>query len=155
LFFNSYSEDAETTSKNLNELYKEHQLLKKTAAKQERYIAELEKQIGLLQKTLELVDKNKPQFIVKPHKVSKDMGSIPMDHPFIIPVGEETIVPIYPDRWIPVDERLPEETGNVIAYSASGWVGTILYAGAGRFEDCGVWAPITHWMPLPEAPKGE
>ena len=41
---------------NLTDLYKECELLKATSAKQDRYIAELEKQLELLQKTLNLID---------------------------------------------------------------------------------------------------
>lgn len=58
MFFQKYVEDYDKTTEEAKALYEEHQLLKDTSAKQERYIAELEKQIGLLQKTLDLVDKN-------------------------------------------------------------------------------------------------
>ena len=57
-------------------------------------------------------------------------------------------------EWIPVTERLPEPLTQVLSY------------GHGCFEvnmvDGGVWDneyyseySVTHWMPLPEAPKGE
>lgn len=59
--------------------------------------------------------------------------------------------------WISVDDRLPKEKQDVLAYR-------------GRIQDCvtvtslgedwmyvtGEWVPegwITHWMPLPEPPK--
>ena len=58
VFFQKYVEDYDKTTEEAKALYEEHQLLKGTSAKQERYIAELEKQICLLQKTLDLVDKN-------------------------------------------------------------------------------------------------
>ena len=62
VFFQRYVEDAEDRSKEFEKLYDEHQLLKNTSSKQERYIAELEKQIHILQKTLDLVDKNIKHF---------------------------------------------------------------------------------------------
>ncbi len=57
-YLNKYAEDNDRNYTHLQELYKDHELLKETSAKQDRYIAELEKQLHLLQKTLELVDKN-------------------------------------------------------------------------------------------------
>ena len=53
-------------------------------------------------------------------------------------------------RWIPVTERLPENGERVLVYS--------LYWGVredlrfmGKFER----SDVTHWMPLPQAPKEE
>ena len=57
-FLNAYAEDNDKHWDDLQDLHKEHDLLKETYAKQERYIAEIEKQLCLLQKTLELVDRN-------------------------------------------------------------------------------------------------
>lgn len=58
MFLDTYVKDSNQKADALNELYKEHELLKATSAKQDRYIAELEKQLSLLQKTLDLIDKN-------------------------------------------------------------------------------------------------
>ena len=57
-------------------------------------------------------------------------------------------------RWIPVEERLPEEKQRVIVRcervgTSAGWIlwgnwMTDIGPGAGK---------VTHWMPLPKAPK--
>lgn len=59
-------------------------------------------------------------------------------------------------RWIPVEERLPEEKQRVIVRcervgTSVGWIlwgnwMTDIGPGAGK---------VTHWMPLPSAPKEE
>ena len=59
-------------------------------------------------------------------------------------------------KWIPVTERLPEPLMDVIAYdSTANWV-TFCYMSYQR-EWVGVRMnnKVTHWMPLPEPPKGE
>ena len=59
-------------------------------------------------------------------------------------------------KWIPVTERLPEKLQKVLTVSDTGYIDV----------DCvdkfGVWigdlvrfCKVTHWMPLPEPPKGE
>lgn len=60
-------------------------------------------------------------------------------------------------KWIPVTERLPEPYTNVLSYAGYG----TLYEVDG-VDEKGNWVssyiseyPVTHWMPLPEAPKGE
>lgn len=57
-FFQEEHDDYEMALKQYDDLRNDYQLLKDTSAKQERYIAELEKQLILLQKTLDLIDKN-------------------------------------------------------------------------------------------------
>ena len=162
-FFQGYVEDYDKSTKKLETLYEEHKLLQATSSKQERYIAELEKQIGLLQKTLDLVDKNKPRFILQNRKPSQDEFFDSLNSAAIIPTGETSIVPIYPDRWIPVSERLPEEYEPVLVYnpnvdhgktvmeatrSDNGWKTEFDFEAYENNE-------ITHWMPLPEPPEGE
>jgi hypothetical protein len=64
-------------------------------------------------------------------------------------------------EWISVDERLPKESEVVLAYSEKfGIIQRIYtsYKGEIRWWSDGCWSStkqlgITHWMPLPEAPK--
>jgi hypothetical protein len=58
VLFDTYVKDSDKKADANYELYKEHEILKETSAKQDRYIAALEKQLILLQKTLDLVDRN-------------------------------------------------------------------------------------------------
>lgn len=55
-------------------------------------------------------------------------------------------------RWIPVTERLPEESGEYLVA-----IGSMLYF-SWFYKNDGVWsfmnADITAWMPLPEPYKG-
>lgn len=59
--------------------------------------------------------------------------------------------------WISVEERLPEECTHVIVHDEDGTVGEAFHSISDHFE----WvanekiAFVTHWMPLPEPPKGE
>ena len=69
-------------------------------------------------------------------------------------------------KWIPVTERLPEEWTNVLVYSGGNY-DVLMYRPNRRStlcfmyqDECGHWTEkhspsVTHWMPLPEAPKGE
>lgn len=55
-------------------------------------------------------------------------------------------------KWISVDERLPNDSMTVITCNAKGEVDADYYGYYGLgFSD----KTVTHWMPLPEAPKGE
>ena len=70
-------------------------------------------------------------------------------------------------QWIPVTERLPDSMANrVLACDKSGRVffthyedyrGVDLWYDLSTFSDRSVEEAydVTHWMPLPEAPKGE
>ena len=64
-------------------------------------------------------------------------------------------------EWISVEERLPEDDSDVIAYLRTGEEGRIFPANyaKGVWFDCifnkRVTETTTHWMPLPEPPKGE
>ena len=64
-------------------------------------------------------------------------------------------------EWISVKDRLPEDDSDVLAYSRNGEEGRIYPANyaKGMWFDCIFTTPATdtttHWMPLPEPPKGE
>lgn len=58
-------------------------------------------------------------------------------------------------EWISVDERLPDKEGVYLVYTYKGYMKISKYSGWGiddeaSFDDFFV----THWMPLPEPPKG-
>jgi hypothetical protein len=62
-------------------------------------------------------------------------------------------------KWIPVTERLPEKWQHVLAASKCGDAYSIDFD---HICSTGEWYgnleteyKVTHWMPLPEAPKGE
>ena len=70
-------------------------------------------------------------------------------------------------KWIPVTERLPDKDGTYLVRWANKSVGDAeyesIYGSFGYWLDFWLdkeaeWMPydgITHWMPLPEPPKGE
>ena len=64
-------------------------------------------------------------------------------------------------EWISVKDRLPEDNSDVLAYSRNGEECRIYPANyaKGVWFDCIFTTPATdtttHWMPLPQPPKGE
>ena len=64
-------------------------------------------------------------------------------------------------EWISVDDRLPEDDSDVLAYLQIDQEGRIYPANyaKGVWFDCIFNTPATgtttHWMPIPEPPKGE
>ena len=63
--------------------------------------------------------------------------------------NEEEEAPM--SEWIPVEDRLPEETCRVLAYHKGFGV---FEAGYDKRNNWGsLRTSITHWMPLPEPPK--
>lgn len=99
-----------------------------------------------------------PRFLVSETRRSeKELEALLYSAPTIIK-DKTSVTQIYPyTRWIPVTERLPERYQNVLTVRADRKI---------RFDAIGsldawyeeVWHtgnPVTHWMPLPEPPKGE
>ena len=64
-------------------------------------------------------------------------------------------------EWIPVDDSLPEDDSDTLAYLQIGEEGRIYPANyaKGVWFDCIFNTPVTesttHWMPMPAPPKGE
>lgn len=64
-------------------------------------------------------------------------------------------------QWISVDDRLPKDWTDVLILSRFGFLETAVYTGApGKWRvgwngDMLEADSITHWMPLPQPPKGE
>ena len=59
-------------------------------------------------------------------------------------------------KWIPVTERLPEQYHAVIVWTRYRELGEATYDGKHFRWDCDEdYADVTHWMELPEPPKGE
>lgn len=59
-------------------------------------------------------------------------------------------------RWIPVEERLPEPLEAVLVYDSIDKCGSLAYM-ANHQEWSGIMtkSDVTHWMPLPQTPKEE
>ena len=57
-------------------------------------------------------------------------------------------------EWISVKDRLPEEKKMVLV-NRKGVISVEFQCGCGWSYDYFTKFPVTHWMPLPEAPKGE
>ena len=65
-------------------------------------------------------------------------------------------------EWISVDDRLPEESGEYLTFHEHGSCGVIYYNSSIHlwnvyyFDDVrNAIRSVTHWMPIPEAPKME
>ena len=64
-------------------------------------------------------------------------------------------------EWIPVNDRLPKDWTDVLVLSRFGFLETAVYTGTpGKWRigwngDMLEADSITHWMPLPQPPKGE
>lgn len=67
------------------------------------------------------------------------------------------------NKWIGVEERLPEETCECLAVSKFGTISLVNYSNRYKafnatddYDDGDRWkfSDVTYWMPLPDAPKG-
>lgn len=75
---------------------------------------------------------------------SKDIECEDMVNAFI--VGYESAL-----RWIPVHEKLPNETGTYLVYNTCG--GMMVWGFSNGWKVYGANQTITHWMPLPQHPE--
>jgi hypothetical protein len=121
---------------------------------------------------LPTVPDSSPMFLLKSAPADADILKTLASSPVIYSTGEETIIPIMPDRWISVTERLPKEEwercieGEMDVYpllavvktsTGARYTAKLFYTGE-NFVDCDFiryTAQVTHWMPLPEPPKEE
>ena len=60
-------------------------------------------------------------------------------------------------EWIPVTERLPDKAGDYLIYATVPFNGRnfIAVMHYDKDEYCPIWQDTSHWMPLPQPPKGE
>jgi len=59
-------------------------------------------------------------------------------------------------EWISVDDALPEKEGQYICHFSDAVIETFYYEPEDKFKQWGVHnVVVTHWMLLPEPPKGE
>jgi hypothetical protein len=66
-------------------------------------------------------------------------------------------------HWIPIEERKPQERGHYLVYSQFGdvWLSEWMQDKEGRWDwyvapiCVGIISKVTHWMPLPPAPRKE
>ena len=59
-------------------------------------------------------------------------------------------------EWISVKDRLPEQNKDVLVYTITHDVRKAhCYGERSWFGHDGIWRCVTHWMPLPQPPKGE
>lgn len=65
-----------------------------------------------------------------------------------------------PAKWVPVTERLPEDSVAVNLHTKSGVVGTGFYdkhtkSWVQYYSGGAICVDVTHWQPMPQPPKGE
>ena len=102
--------------------------------------------------------------------VSKTCDGCPMQkncpeisHQIVAADAIEELLAAVP-KWISMEERLPDEWREVLTYSPihsdeknPHMIQLCWYIGNGKWRECQygeiVEIPITHWMPLPKAPK--
>ena len=99
------------------------------------------------------------KLLLKSYPISEEKMRELLNGPAIFHTGTESIVPIYPYQWIPVTERLPEDEKKVLCILEDGFFCILEWKSWDWLWNDGhnVYAEkdVTHWMPLPQPPKGE
>ena len=125
---------------------------------------------GTLLEKLPTVPDRRPMFLLKSAPADADILKTLASSPVIYSTGEETIIPLMPDRWIPVTERLPdkefwehqkrfEDEDLEVQVMIKGALRptTLLYNAEGEFyeqhSDGQTFYLVTHWAPLMDPPK--
>ena len=73
-----------------------------------------------------------------------------------IEVDDEDVEDVFIGQWISVTDRLPENDCDVLVYVRGGVIDTAYYSRCGYWECYASRSnDVTHWMPLPKAPKEE
>ena len=72
----------------------------------------------------------------------------------------ENLIEMAKSQWIPVTDLLPDDSRGVILCTRSRIVGVGFYDNntsnwVQYYSGGGICVDVTHWMPLPEPPKGE
>ena len=88
-----------------------------------------------------------------------------IDDPYYIPDEKEFADHLIANgvtvqEWISVKDRLPEDNSDVLAYMQNGVESRIFPASYYKgWWECQIWntrcLSVTHWIPLPQPPKGE
>jgi hypothetical protein len=101
--------------------------------------------------------------LIDADKLTKDLIENKSFYPAIVKraIEEAPTVQVI-GEWISVEERLPEEYGNVLCYSDDAFIGLYVYNPKYKLfnvsfdnVDCAI--AVDYWMPLPQPPqmKGE
>ena len=99
----------------------------------------------------------------KPRKIGLKTVYIPNSkadmrhHKKVYQRGREKAFQNVPEQWIPVTERLPEKEGDYLIYVTVPFTGSKFITVMHYEKDAyiPIWLDTTHWMPLPQPPKGE
>ena len=99
------------------------------------------------------------KLLERPPERSREELEYLMQSPVVLIKDTESINQIYPySRWIPVTERLPNHWEDVLVRLQCGDCVVAVRSGLiwrVRWNNTLLDREPTHWMPLPEPPKGE
>lgn len=94
-------------------------------------------------------------------RIVRELAAAPHDAPALNSVQSVVTVP---GKWIPVSERMPEAGVKVLCFPVEDepihavfngqlWLQDVSWSGSEEPIDNVIPVPVTHWMPLPEAPQ--